>query len=267
MAFIFTGIVAPPPALSAKYKEAVRFFCGSCLGALLFIYLFLQTSSSPVFLEYIDYLLNVVFQVNRSSGTDVVQNALLGNISAELVLETALAIMLRGGSLVSCIILFAVCRQISLFLARLSFRKPLTPEAAPSPQASSLVSFRVSPTVIWVFSTSLLLVVLTGMARLEIPEIILWNILILCVILYFTQGLGILQFFFARLALSPFSKIFFLVLLVVVLFSPFLNLLLLGGLFLLGVAVNWVPLRAPVKNGPPSTPEAGDSENKGSGED
>jgi hypothetical protein len=266
MAFIFTGIVAPPPALSAKYKETVRFFCGSCLGALLFIYLFLQMSSSPAFLDYIDYLLNVVFQVNRSSGTDVVQNALLGNISAELVLETALAIMLRGGSLVSCIILFAVSRQISLFLARLSFRKQIPSEAAPLPQASSLASFRVNSTVIWVFSGSLLLVVLTGMARLEILEIILWNILVLCVILYFTQGLGILQFFFARFALSPFLKLFLVVLLVVVLLSPFLNLLLLGGLFLLGVAENWAPLRAQKKNGPPSTPEAGDGEDEGSGE-
>ena len=260
MAFIFTGIIAPPPALSAKYKEAVRFFCGSCLGALLFIYLFLQMAASPVYLEYVDYLLNAVFQVNRSSGADVVQNALLGNISAELVLQTIQAVMLRGGSLVSCVLLFALCRQISLFLARLSLRKRNPSETAPLTEASSIASFRVDPMVIWVFSASLLLVVLTGMAGLEIPEIILWNILVLCVIIYFTQGLGILQFFFARFA-SPFSKIFFLVLLVVVLFSPFLNLLLLGGLFLLGVAENWVPLRAPKKNGPPSTPEAGDSEN------
>ena len=42
MAFIFTGIVAPPPALSVKFKGAVRFFCGSCLGALLLAYFFLQ---------------------------------------------------------------------------------------------------------------------------------------------------------------------------------------------------------------------------------
>jgi hypothetical protein len=125
MAFIFTGIIAPPPAISAKYKEAVRFFCGSCLGALLFIYLFLHMAASPVYLEYVDYLLNAVFQVNRSSGADVVQNALLGNISAELVLKTIQAVMLRGGSLVSCVLLFAVCRQISLFLARLSLRKRL----------------------------------------------------------------------------------------------------------------------------------------------
>jgi len=257
MAFIFTMIVAPPPALSLRFKGAVRFFCGSCLGALLLSYLFLQVSSSPVFLEYINYLLSVVFQVNPPSGSDVVQNAMFGGLSTEVILETIQTVMLRGGSLVSCILLFAVCRQTSFFLARLSARRA----AGASPETSTLVSFRVSPTVIWVFSASLLLVVLTRITGLEIPEIILWNILTLCVILYFVQGLGILQFFFTRFVLSPLPRVLLFVLLVVVLFSPFLNLLLLGGLFLLGVAENWAPLRAPKKSGPPSTPEAGDNEN------
>ena len=256
MALIFTAIVAPPPALSVKFKGAVRFFCGSCLGAILLTYLFLQVSSSPGFNEYINYLINAVFQVNRSSGSDAVQNAMLGSISAEVILEAIQTVMLRGGSLVSCIFLFAVCRQTGFFLARLSFRKA----AVASSESFSLALFRVNPIIIWVFSASLFLIVVTRITSLEIPEIILWNILILCVILYFTQGLGILQFFFVRFAMSPFSKVFFVVLLVVVLLSPFLNALLLGGLFLLGVAENWVPLRAPKKNGPPSTPEAGDSE-------
>jgi hypothetical protein len=256
MAFIFTGIVAPPPALSERFRGAVRFFCGSCLGAFLLALFFLQTSSSPVFLEYINYLLDVIFQINPPSSSDVVNNAMLGSLSAEVILEAVKTVMLRGGSLVSCILLFAVCRQTGFLLARLSLRKA----AAASPERSSLASFRVDPMVIWAFSISLFLVVVTGITRLEILEIILWNILVLCVILYFTQGLGILQFFLSRFALSPFPKVFFLVVLVVVLFSPFLNVLLLGGLFLLGVAENWVPLRAPKKSGPPSTPEAGDSE-------
>ena len=262
MAFIFTGIVAPPPVLSVKIKGAVRFFCGSCLGALLLAYLFLQLSSSPVFLEYINYLLSVVFQVNHPSSSDVVNNAMLGGLSAEVILEMIQTVMLRGGSLVSCVLLFAICRQTSLFLARFSFRKKdAGPSEASSPKASSLTSFRVNPRVIWVFSVSLFLVVLARIARLEIPEIILWNVLILCVILYFTQGLGIFQFFISRFALSPSTRVFFVVVFFIVLFSPYLNALLLGGLFLLGIAENWVPLRAPKKNGPPSTPEAGGSEN------
>jgi len=258
MSFIFTGILAPPPVLSVKFKEAVRFFFGSCLGALLLTVLFLQVSSSPVFLEYLNYLLSVVFQVDSSLGTDAVQGAMFGGVSAEVILGTVRTVMLCGGSLVSCVLLFAICRQIGFFLASFTFRKaPLPPEAVPLPEASFLAVFRVNPVVIWVFSVSLFLVVLTRITRLEIPEIILWNILILCVILYFTQGLAILRFFLSRFALSPFTRVFLIVVLVIVLFSPFLNALLLGGLFLLGVVENWVPLRAPKKNGPPSTPEAG----------
>ena len=253
MTFIFTGIVAPPPALSVKFNGTVRFFGGSCLGALMLAYLFLQVSSSPVFLEYINYLIGAVFQVNRSTGADVVQNAMLGSLTAEFVLKTMQTVMLCGGSLVSCVLLFAVCRQTSLFLARLSFWKG----AGASSETSSLVLFRVNPKVIWVFSASLFSVVFTRITRLEIPEIILWNILILCVILYFTQGLGILQFFLSRFALSPFLRFFLCVVVVIVLFSPFLNVLLLGGLFLLGVVENWVPLRASRESGPPSTPGAG----------
>jgi hypothetical protein len=182
---------------------------------------------------------------------------MFGNYSTEVILETIQTVMLRGGSLVSCVVLFAICRQTGFFLARFAFRK----DVVTSQEASSLMLFRVNPMIIWVFSASLLLVVLTGITRLEIPEIILWNILILCVILYFTQGLGILRFLLSRFALPPFLRIFFFFFLGVALFSPFLNALLLGGLFLLGVAENWAPFRASKKNGPPSTPEAGDNGN------
>jgi len=254
MAVIFTAIVAPPPVLSEKFKGPARFFGGSCLGALLLAYVFLQTSSSAGFLEYIRYLLNAAIQ---TSNPDAFQGAMLGVLSAEVVLEAIRTVMFRGGSLVSCILLFAVSRQIGLFLARFALRRRgVTP-----PVTSSVALFRVAPVVIWVFSASLLLVVLSSVTRLQLPEILLWNILILCVILYFTQGLGVLQTFLARFAASPSSKFFLLVFFLIVLFSPFLNVLFLGGLFLLGVVENWVPLRAPKINGPPSTPGAGDSEN------
>ena len=97
------------------------------------------------------------------------------------------------------------------------------------------------------------------MAKLEIPEIILWNILILCAILYLAQGLGILQFFLARPTVSPSFKLLLSVLFIFLFFSPVINVVLLGGVVLLGIAENWVPFRAPKQNGPPSTPEAGDS--------
>ncbi|MDR0502616.1 MAG: YybS family protein, partial [Treponema sp.] len=180
------------------------------------------------------------------------------------VLETVKSVMLRGGSLVSCIFLYVLCRQVSLLILRLPFRRTVTASSGtgafktPSHENYTLAFFHVNPIMIWVFSAALLLVVLTRILRMQIPEIILWNILVLCVILYLAQGLGIIQFLLSRSSLSPFLKLALTLLMVFLLFSPFLNMLLLGGFFILGIIENWVPLRVLKKNAPPSTPEAGD---------
>jgi uncharacterized protein YybS (DUF2232 family) len=160
-------------------------------------------------------------------------------------------------------LLFFVCCQLSLILARLFFR--ITGKnfhgtifrEAKLKAINSLAAFHVNPAVIWVFSSSLLLVVITRKIKFEIPEIILWNILVICSILYLAQGLGIMQFFLARPSMSPFLRLFIIIAFVFVLFSPVLNAFLLGALALLGIAENWLPLRAAKQSGPPSTPEAG----------
>ena len=122
---------------------------------------------------------------------------------------------------------------------------------------ASFITFRAAPALIWVLSSSLLLVVLSRVARLVVPEIILWNILVLCIILYFAQGLGILQFFLSRPSVPVFLRFFLTVLLIILIFSPAVNAVLLIGIVLLGIAENWAPFRAPKPNGPPSTPEGG----------
>jgi len=180
------------------------------------------------------------------------------SMTPETVLAFIKSTVLRGGGLVSTLLLFVFCRQISFAMARLS------PGNKPSDEqgANALLGFRVDPVLIWVISGSLLLVVLSSMVKLEVPEIILWNILILCGILYFAQGLGILQFFLTRPTVSPFLRLPLSIFFIVLLFSPGINVVLLGGVALLGIAENWVPFRAPKSNGPPSTPEAeGDAGN------
>ena len=249
MASLFIWINSPPPFLSFGIQGSMRFIAGSCLGALLFTIIFLRAMASPEFAGEIDTLINTLLSFNRSSGSDVVQNALLEGISAEMVLAMMKTVMFRGGSLVSCVFLFFFSRQISLMLARLICRER---------KGSTLAAFHVYPAVIWVLSASLLLVVLASVTKLEIPEIILWNILILCVILYLAQGFGIMQFFLSKASTPPFLRMLLVVLFIVVLFSPVLNTVLFAGLALLGIAENWVPLRVPKSNGPPSTPEAGD---------
>jgi hypothetical protein len=249
MTSFFIWINSPPPFLSFGIPGTARFIIGSCLGALLFMGIFSRAMALPAFSEEIGAMINSLISLNRASDSDVVRNALLDAVSAEMVLDMMKTVMFRGGSLVSCVFIFFFSRQLSLALARLSRREK---------RDSALAGFHVYPVIIWIFSASLLLVVLTSVMKIEIPEIILWNILILCVILYLAQGLGILQFFFSRPSMPPFLRIFLMVSLIVVFFSPVLNTVLLAGLVILGIAENWVSFRAPKSNGPPSTPEAGD---------
>jgi hypothetical protein len=252
---ICTWIIAPPPGFPVKIPGSMRLLSGSCLGALLFAGIFFRAIASPHFSEYVNSLVDALISFQRSSGSDVVQNALLESLTAEMILSAMKFIMLRGGALISCVILFAIGRQISIALVRLTRR------GGPVPGAGTLAGFRVYPETIWAFSVSLLLVVLTRMAKLEIPEILLWNILILCVILYFAQGWGILHFFLSRPSTPPFLRLLLSVLFIVLLFSPGINAILLAGVVLLGIAENWVPFRAPKSSGTPSTPEAGDDGN------
>jgi hypothetical protein len=265
MTFIFIWIIAPLPFLYANISEPARLIASSCLGSLLFSFILFKSIDSQVFLDYVTYFINSIISVYQSSGTDVVQNAMLETLTPEFVLEKIMAFMLRGGSIASCILLFFVCCQISLILARLSYRltgKNLQgiKESRLLKKLNSLAAFHVNPNIIWVFSSSLILVVLTRIIKYEIPEIILWNILVICSILYLVQGLGIIQHFLVKPSFSPLLRLFIVIAFFFVLFSPVLNAFLLGALALLGIAENWLPLRVPKQSGPPSTPEAGGGE-------
>jgi hypothetical protein len=116
--------------------------------------------------------------------------------------------------------------------------------------------FHVHLRLIWVLSFTLALIVTTKMLKWVGPEIVLWNILVLCAILYMVQGLGILQHFFTRPAMPPFVRLLLPLLFFIMVFSPGINAVLLGFVILLGIAENWAPFRAPKQDRPPSTPEA-----------
>ena len=264
--FIFIWIIASPPSFQTKMSWPVKLVIGGSLGSLLFNFILLRNMDSQAFVEYVSYFVNSLISAYQSAKIDVVQTAMLESLTPEFVMEIIMAFMLRGGSLVSCVLLFFVCCQISLILARLSFRlfgKNIQEKISGEIKLNGinpLAGFHVNPMVIWVFSFSLLLVVITRTVKLEIPEIILWNVLIICSILYLAQGLGIMQFFLVRPSFSPFLRMILVIAFVFLLFSPFINAFLLGGLVLLGIAENWLPLRVPKQSGPPSTPEAGDGE-------
>jgi len=261
--FIFVWIIATPPFLQTKMSWPVRLVAGACLGSILFNFILFRNLDSQAFFEYVSYFVNSLVAAYQSAKIDVVQNAMLESLTPEFVMEMIVALMLRGGSLVSCVLLFFVCCQLSLILARLSlrlFEKNIQEKISGEAKLKGinpLALFHVNPKVIWVFSSSLLLVVIARTIKFEIPEIVLWNVLVICSILYLAQGLGIMQFFLIRPSFSPFLRMILVIAFVFVLFSPFLNAFLLGALVLLGIAENWLPLRVSKQSGPPSTPEAG----------
>ena len=248
MVIVFVWITAPPSDVAERVPLSIRFLTGYCIGALAFIGFFLHLIATPGFMEYLVSLLNAM----------VPQNAGSEFMTAEAVLLIVRNIFLRGGSLLICVLLFTFSRQLSLLLARVVPGKTKNSSemvGAYFQRVNSLIAFRVNPALIWIFSSSLLLVVLTRIAGIEIIEIVLWNVLALCAILYLAQGVGILQFFLSRPTISPFTKLLFLVFFFVLFFSPFLNVILLMGFVLLGVMENWVPFRVPKNNSLSSTPE------------
>ena len=259
MASIFVWIIAPPDMFVPKLSGVARLITGSLAGALFLSILLFRIMASPGFLDFLDSWIGFLASSNRSN---VARFALFDAMTAEDFLLFMKAIIVRGGSLITCVFMFFICRQVSVILANINFGSKTGAGGTKKINSSAvniLSGFHVIPELIWILSLSLLLVVLTRILRLEVPEIILWNILILCFMLYLAQGLGVLQFFLTKPS-TPHSLRFFLVILMVVLmFSPFINALLFGGFFLLGIVENWIPMRIPKKNGPPSTPEAGDN--------
>lgn len=247
MTAVFTGITAPPARQIGPVHLTLpyRFIFGSFFGAFLFLLAIRATLGSfDAFLRVQGELLSSLYIA--SAGTDVVQRALLEQYATpETVVQVLTTVLLRGGGLVSCLLIFFISRQISLLFVRL-IRRVSLPE--------QISRFYTAPWLIWVLSFSLLGVLLTKLASLRTLEIPVWNILTMCVILYLAQGWGIVWHFFAHRELSPVLRLALNILIIILLFSPGINLVFIGLLILLGIAEHWAPLRALKSDKPSSTP-------------
>jgi hypothetical protein len=191
-------------------------------------------------------------------------------------MEFIQSVSLRGGAAASCMLLFFVNHQFALTGAGIVWRRRLAAaarrqEGYPSGDepagalpgeprrrldtfrsGAGLRNFHLSGSVIWILSFSILAVVLTEIAGLSIPGIAAWNVLVICGLMYLAQGAGIVLFFLARR--GPLMRLAMNILIVVMIFSPGINAFALGLLVLLGIAENWLPLRAPKTDGSAPTP-------------
>ncbi|GHT92439.1 hypothetical protein FACS1894140_4480 [Spirochaetia bacterium] len=250
MIAVFVWIMAPPvrgPAF-LRIRTAYRLVLAAAAGALMFlgiVYASVRSNSGfTVFLRAQAEMLSSFYVAQ--AGTDAVQQSFLERqLTPDRIMSAMSFVALRGGALASCMAMFYISRQLAASLAVLIRR------IRPRP---GMADFHAPVFLIWVLSFSLLGVLLAGLLKTALLEIAAWNMLIVCAMMYLAQGVGIVRYFLARRNLSPFMRLVFNVLIILLIFSPGINALALGALILLGIAENWAPLRTPKPNGPPSTP-------------
>jgi hypothetical protein len=249
MTLVFTWIAAPPSGgpRFLRLPGVVRLAIGSALSVLTIapalgaawkssaVYDFLRTQAEMLASLYA-----------ASSGADVVERSLSEQyLTPERIMDSLRIAAIRGGALVSYMFLFIINRQVSLFIAWIARRRR---------PRNDITGFHAPPWFIWLMSFSLLGILLGFRVKQAFLEIPAWNILVVCVIVYLAQGGGILFHLLSRARLHPVMRFLLYFFLCMILFSPRINAVFLGGVTLLGIAENWVPFRAPKPNGPSSTP-------------
>ena len=183
-----------------------------------------------------------------AAGADVVAASLLEkNIDVDGILESAKFVYIRGLAVAGHAVLFVFSARMALVFA--SFRNRKLRER------SSFASFRNDFRLIWVLSAALALVLLGRITGFSFAEIVAWNVLALCGLLYFAQGFGVLQYNMMRPGLPRFVAPVATLALILSFFSG-INAFVAAAVMVVGVAENWLPLRAPIATEPPSTPGA-----------
>jgi hypothetical protein len=250
MTVAFAWIILPPPIYGSRIPGAYRLALGSSLCAVISAGLFLNIVSSPAFQEVMKDQIEVIAAVYRGAGFDLTQDNILDSLTIDTVLEVMKSIIIRGGALVSSICILFASRQVSIFLIGFFGAKR---------RSKVFMDFHVDPRLVMILGFSVLLLTVSSLFRLSGLSIILWNIVILCGMMYLAQGFGILRFFLLRLNVPSFVRYLLPVLFVFLLFRPVINVVLLGTVILLGIAENWVSFRKPgIRDnyGPSSTPGA-----------
>jgi len=218
-----------------RMRTAYRFILASAAGSVAFLIFVLGSSSNSAFnamlLDLAEVFSSVVVSSNEADA--VRQSTLQLAFTPENILEMSKNILLRGGAIFSIFLMFFVNRHIALLAARLINKQK---------NERALAEFFAPYQAIWALSGSIALIVLTRLLRIEALEIIAWNVLVVCAILFLAQGAGIVAFFLSRRTGN--FRFFLNIAIIIVAVSP-LNTVALAALLLLGIAENWLPLRTP----------------------
>jgi hypothetical protein len=281
MIISFLWIMAPPrsgPGFPGV-RTACRFVGASIVASLTLFLTVLVPGNGGGFSDFLRSQAETLSALFVSAaGADAARRALLEeSASPGRIMEFMQSVSLRGGAVASCMLLFFINHQLALMGAGIVRRRRMiaaerergahhatddSPDIAYSGKpwyrpgmsgaAAGLRSFHLPVFVIWILSFSILAVVLTEIAGLSVPGIVAWNTLVICGLMYLAQGAGIVLHFLARR--GPLMRLAMNILIIFMIFSPGINAFALGILVLLGIAENWLPLRASKADGSTPTP-------------
>ncbi|QQO08077.1 YybS family protein [Breznakiella homolactica] len=246
---VFLWIVAPPvngPAFM-RISGAYRIVAGSVLVfAGMIPAAYLLRDSSGMYKSIMDQAEMLASLYRASMAGDAVERSISEQyVTAEAILQGLSYVAVRGAGIASCMVFLFFSRQAALIVTW--FVRHERP-------GGNLMAFHAAPKMIWVLSISLLGVILGLSVKIAALEIAAWNILVICAMIYLAQGGGILLFFLSRPGVPPMLRFLLNFFLIMLIFSPGINIGVLVILVLLGIAENWIPFRVPKINGSSSTP-------------
>jgi len=221
---MFTWIIG-----GKNIRTAYRLILASAAGAIAFNVLIMNNrndSSFNLILSETAELLASIF-ASSSGNNAAVQQA----FSPERVLELIKSVSLRGGAVFSMLFIFFLNRQITLAAMWLIKRQR---------NERSLIQYFAPPAAIWAISGAFAAVLLSSMFRITMLEILAWNVLTVCAILFLAQGAGIVMHLSARF--TPTVRIFAGVLVMAIMLSP-LCAFAAAAVLILGIAETWLPIR------------------------
>jgi len=221
---------------SGNLRTTYRLIIASAAGAGAFLIEFFSQNSLfySAFLDIMETI-SEIFTVPDANSVSV--NPIFQNMTdSESMMDFIIRFMLRGGALFSILFLLFINRSIAISLSR--FTKKYKEE-------KRMITFFAPQNIIWVFTGALITIMLTGALKIEIIEILAWNVFVVCCIIYLAQGSAILMHFMEQRGTG--FKIGISILIITLLLSP-LMLGVFGALLILGVLENWIPFRLQKKN-------------------
>jgi len=247
-AAVLVWVVVPTASLPGIFRQrsSYRYLSGALLASLALwpiVYFAARDATLTTALrEQAEAMLDLY---RNAAGADVVRKSMLEQqVTVDLIVKTTFFMALRGVA----VLIHAGFLVFSVQLARLFSRTPRNKDA--------FVRFFVHPQLIWVLSLALLAILAGTRFTLQWLEIPAWNVLFLTLMLYLAQGFGIVVHTTRRAGFPAAGRLLVNVFFLLLVISPGINAVVLGALALLGIAENWLPLRAPKSNGPSSTPGA-----------